>query len=130
MQIYEAIMTGSDKRVTTGLLTGLQYVKDNRLLPRGFNKATADEVIATHGDARDDDSFREGGDRIRYSAPLGQAQGPFRIEAELWYQPIAYRWAHNLRQRKAAETNRFAGMYQSMAGASAITLARAMASAQ
>ena len=81
------------------------------------------------GYARDDDSFREGGDRIRYSVALGRAQGPFRIEAELWCQPIAYRWAYDLRLREAAETNRFAGMYQSMAGASAITLARAVASA-
>jgi len=129
VQIYEAIMTGADKRLTTGLLTGLRYVKDNRLLPRGFDKATADDDIATHGDARTDNSFTEGGDRVRYSVSLGQAQGPFLIEAELWYQPVAYRWAHNLRQREAAETNRFVGMYQSMAGASAVILGRAAASA-
>jgi hypothetical protein len=130
VQIYEAIMTGADKRLTTGLLTGLHYVKDNRLLPQGFDKTTAGEDIATHGDARNDDSFTEGRDRVRYSIPLGQAQGPFLIEAELRYQPVAYRWALNLRQRQAAETDRFAAMYQSTAGASATILAKAAVSAR
>ena len=41
VQIYEPIL-GDPKGVpTTGLLTATQYLKDNRLLPRGFDKATA-----------------------------------------------------------------------------------------
>jgi len=42
VQIYESIIADANSRVTTGLLTGVRYVKDNRLLPRGFDKATAD----------------------------------------------------------------------------------------
>ena len=36
---------------TTGLLTATQYLKDNRLLPRGFDKATAAAEIGVYGSA-------------------------------------------------------------------------------
>ncbi len=127
VQVYEAIMVDPAGRPTTGLLTGIRYVKDNRLLPQGFDKTTAGEEIAVHGRAREDRSFGAGGDRIRYSAALGRATGPFRVEAELWYQPIAYRWALNLRRQEAPETARFVSMYQSMARVSAVILARTAA---
>jgi hypothetical protein len=128
VQIYEAIMTGADGKVTTGLLTALRYVKDNRLLPKGFNKATADGQVAVHGDAEADADFNGDGDRIRYSVATGSAQGPFQVEAELWFQPISYRWAENLRQYDNEEARRFNRFYDSMSQASAIMLVRASAS--
>jgi hypothetical protein len=102
-------------------------VKDNRLLPRGFDKATAEKDIAVHGSAVEDADFTGGGDRVRYSVALGDAQGPFEIEAELSYQPISYRWASNLRSYKAMETERFTKYYDSMSSATAMVLARASA---
>jgi hypothetical protein len=51
-------------------------------------------------------------------------RGPFRVDAELWYQPIGFRWAQNLRLQPAPETNRFVGYYESMASVSATVLAR------
>jgi hypothetical protein len=102
-------------------------VKDNRLLPRGFNKATAGADIAVHGEAREDGDFTDAGDTVRYSVPLGGATGPFEIEAELWFQPISYRWAANLRQYNSDETRRFNAYYDSMASSSAVVLARASA---
>jgi cytochrome c551/c552 len=130
VQIFEAIMVDAGGRVTTGLLTALRYAKDNRLLPQGFDKATAGADIATLGHAREDANFRDGEDRIRYSVVLGQAGGPFTVQAELWCQPIGYRWAHNLRQQKADEISRFVSLYESMAGASAIVLAKTTVAAQ
>src|SRR5690606_21447236 len=41
VQVYESIMAAPDGTVTTGLLTAVDYLKDNRLLPRGFDKAGA-----------------------------------------------------------------------------------------
>ena len=41
MQIYESIMGTPAGAPTTGLLQATQYLKDNRLLPRGFDKRTA-----------------------------------------------------------------------------------------
>lgn len=126
VQVYEAIMIDADGRPTTGLLTGLRYIKDNRLLPLGFDKATAPEDIATQGNARKDGSFGGGGDRIRYSVSLGKTADPCTVQAELWYQPISFRWAQNLRRQKAEETDRFVSFYDSMANASAVVLARAL----
>jgi hypothetical protein len=127
VQIYEAIMIDSEGKVTTGLLQGLRYVKDNRLLPRGFDKAKAGRDIAARGRAQKDDDFKEAGDRIRYSLDLKQSAGPYTIQVELWYQPIGFRWAQNLGGREAEETKRFVAFYDSMADASGIVLARATA---
>jgi hypothetical protein len=127
VQIYEAIMIDAAGRVTTGLLSGLRYAKDNRLLPRGFNKAAAAEDIATQGNAREDGNFGDGADQIRYSVNLRQAADPYTVQAELLYQPVGYRWAQNLRQQKADETYRFASFFESMANTSSVVLARAAA---
>ncbi len=103
------------------------YLKDNRLLPSGFKKETAEPDIAVVGDAADDPNFTDAGSVVRYSVSIGDAQGPFRVEAELWYQPIGFRWAHNLGPYKAAEPQRFVGYYDSMASATAVLLTRAEA---
>ena len=118
-------MAGPNGAPTTGLLTGVRYVKDNRLLPDGFDKATAPVDVAVHGDAGADADFRAGSDRVRYVVATGTAQGPFVVSAELWFQPIAYRWAENLRGYDAPETRRFVRYYESMSGVSAVRVAHA-----
>ncbi len=128
VQIYEPILRDENGKVTTGLALGVGYLKDNRLLPAGFQKQTADKDIAVVGDAADDPNFTDAGDLVRYSVPLGDAQGPFHIDAELWYQPIGFRWAHNLIPYQAEETRRLIGYYESMSSETAIVLARESAS--
>ena len=130
VQIYEAAMVGANGMPTTGLLTAVRYVKDNRLLPHGFNKATATPDIAVHGEAETDADFTGRGDTIRYSVPAGSAQGPFQVDVEVWYQPIAYRWAMNLRTYDAPEPKRFVGYYESAAAGSGVMLAHASASSK
>jgi hypothetical protein len=125
VQVYESIVGDAKGQVTTGLLSGVGYLKDNRLLPRGFDKRTAEPDIAVHGAAVDDPDFVGASDRTRYSVAVGDAPGPFVVEAELLYQPIGFRWAHNLKAYKAAEPDRFVGYYEQMASGSATTLARA-----
>jgi hypothetical protein len=127
VQIYEAIIGGRDGTVTTGLLTATQYLKDNRLLPRGFDKSKAEADIAVHGDAVKDANFADAADRVRYSVAVKGA-GPFTVEAELRYQPISFRWADNLRGYDAAESKRFVSYYDAMSASSSTTLARAAAS--
>lgn len=123
VQIYEAILGDPEGKVTTGLLTAIRYIKDNRILPKGFDKENAHEDIAVAGNAFEDESFVGGIDRIRYRIPLNQADGPLSITAELYYQPIAYRWAKNLAGYNAPETNRFTGYYDAMSGNSSVILA-------
>ncbi len=125
VQIYESIMVGANGMPTTGLLTALRYAKDNRLLPRGFDKQTADQEIAPQGGAVEDPDFTGGGDKIRYSVDLGGAAGPFQVEAELWFQPVSYRWASNLRPYDSMETKRFTRYYDAMASGSAVLVSRA-----
>jgi hypothetical protein len=124
VQVYEDIMGDAKGGITTGLLTAVRYLKDNRLLPRGFDKASADPDIAVIGEARNDPDFAEGEDRIRYAVRLGEVQGPIQIAAELRYQPIGFRWAHNLKlYDKAAEPRRFVQYFDSMAQNSGTVLA-------
>jgi hypothetical protein len=114
--------------VTTGLLKGVRFVKDNRLLPRGFDKRTAEPDVAVRGAAADDADFLGGGDRVRYRIALGADVGaPLTVEAELEYQSIAYRWAENLRGYGAEETQRFGRYYAENAAGSAVVIATATA---
>jgi hypothetical protein len=125
VQIYEAIMGEPDGSVTTVLLSAITYLKDNRLLPDGFDKATADEDVAVHGGAAADEDFVGGRDRIRYAVDVSEAEGPFIVDAQLIYQPIGYRWGHNLGDHEAEEIERFIGYYKEMADSSSVVLASA-----
>jgi hypothetical protein len=122
VQIYESVMSDPDGRPTTGLLTAVRYLKDNRLVPRGFDKVTADPQIAVVGAAGGDADFGSGGDRVRYTIEINEADGPFQIDVGLRFQVIGFRWAENLRGYKAKETSRFVGYYESMASSSSEVL--------
>jgi hypothetical protein len=129
VQIYESILGDANGAVTTGLLTAVRYLKDNRLLPHGFDKRTAEPRIAVLGDAAADPDFAGGGDRVHYSIAVAAADGPFTVDAELLYQPIGFRWANNLKRYDGSpEPRRFAGYYDAMSESAATTLARASAS--
>jgi hypothetical protein len=124
VQIYESIIAGADGAVTTGLLNGVRYLKDNRLLPRGFDKRTAEADIAVVGAALDDPDFVAASDRVRYVVDVANAQAPLSVEAELLYQPIGFRWANNLKTYQSPEPRRFTDYYDSMASGSTAVLAR------
>jgi hypothetical protein len=124
VQIYEAIMADPRGAVTTVLLSGSEFVKDNRLLPRGFAKETAGSDVVPRGEAGGDASFAGGGDRVSYWVDVSRNEGPWRVQAELYYQPVGYRWAHNLGSVPAVEPQRFVAYYTAMAPSSAVVLAR------
>ena len=63
---------------TTGLLTATQYLKDNRLLPRGFEKSTAPAEIAVYGLAANDADFSQSGDQVRYAVDVSGG-GPYTV---------------------------------------------------
>ena len=80
--------------------------------------------MAVRGAAAGDPDFTGGGDRVRYRIPVTDRLAPFRVEAELRYQPIGYRWARNLADYDAMETQRFVGWYEAMSDDASVPLAR------
>ena len=122
VQVYESIMGTPAAAPTTGLLQATQYLKDNRLLPRGFNKQTAAAEIAVFGGAAADPDFTGDGDRVRYRVV---AAGAASVQVELRYQPVGYRWAQNLASYKAAEPQKFVKYYAAVASTSSVAVARA-----
>jgi hypothetical protein len=124
VQVYESIMGTPGRVPTTGLLQATMYLKDNRLLPAGFDKATAAAEIAVVGGAASDADFTGGGDRVRYRIAVPTATG-LTVDVELRYQPIGYRWAQNLASYDAAEPKAFVGYYNTLAPASSLVVARA-----
>ena len=125
MQIYEPILGDANNQPTTGLLFATHYLKDNRLLPHGFDKATADKDIGVYGGAAQDANFTGDGDRVRYSVDVPAGAGPFQVDVELLFQPIGYRWAHNLEKYDAFEPKRFVGYYNATASGSSVIVAKA-----
>jgi hypothetical protein len=113
VQIYEAIMGNSEGEVTTTLLRAASYLKDNRLLPLGFD--TLEDDIAVHGQAADDVDFVGGGDQIQYDVHLSNAAGPFTVTVDLLYQSVGHRWAENLREHQSTEITRFLSYQQAIA---------------
>lgn len=127
VQIYEPILGDPARVPTTGLLTATQYLKDNRLLPRGFDKTTAPAEIGVFGAAARDADFIGEGDRVRYRVPVGSA-GPYRVEVGLRYQSISYRWAQNLAAYDFAEPKQFVSYYNATSAGSSVVVATASAS--
>jgi hypothetical protein len=114
VQIYEAIMTNSDGEVTYTLMRAANYVKDNRLLPSGADKANLPAEVAVYGEAFEDPNFIGGGDMITYQIDVSSAQGPFTFSAELLYEPLSYRFVQDLLLDETAEIEIFAGYYGEM----------------
>jgi hypothetical protein len=130
VQIYEPILADWQDRITTGLLYGVRYAKDNRILPRGFDKLSASWEVAVNGGALEDRDFIGGSDQIRYAVAIGDSDGPLTITTELMFQTVGYRWAENLRAYDAEEPQRFVRYYEENAGNSAVMLASASITAR
>lgn len=104
VEIYEPILGDTSGKPTTTLLLASQYLKDNRILPFGYDKTTAPADIGVYGDAATDANFIGGSDHVTYQIALGSTTGKVTVEAELVYQVIAYRWAENLRELANPDT--------------------------
>ena len=127
VQIYEAILGDAQGQVTTGLLRATTYLKDNRILPKGFDKAKAASDVVVRGEALADGDFVGGSDRVGLSVVLPKDVVPVSISVELLYEPIGYRWAENLRVVGSAESTRFSRGRDAMRARSFQRLAVAMA---
>jgi hypothetical protein len=98
VQIYESVMVTTEQDVTYTLMRGSGYIKDNRLLPYGFNNRTAPADIKVRGHAEQDSDFKGGSDKITYRIPVSENAGPIEVRAELLYTPISYAFLKDLRK--------------------------------
>ncbi len=111
VQIYETVMSDVDGNMTFTLLKAANYLKDNRLPPRGFIKGTAGDDFAVKGAAMQDGDFVGGADQISYRIDVQGHPRPYEVSVELLYQSIAYRFANDLRQYDASLVEQFLGYY-------------------
>lgn len=111
VQIYEPIMGDNEGQVTYTLLRGAKYLKDNRLLPLGADKAKLPADIAVYGAAAGDANFVGGSDLVTYQVALQGAAGPWTVSAELLYEPLSYQFIQDLLRDKTPLTERFGGYY-------------------
>ncbi|MCB1129834.1 MAG: hypothetical protein KDN05_01820 [Verrucomicrobiae bacterium] len=111
VQIYESVMENTDGEVTYTLLRGAAYRKDNRLLPQGFDLASADPRIAVFGGAAGDPDFTGGQDKISYRVATGGRPGPYLVDVKLCYQSVSAAFATDLRQDSTNEILRYITMH-------------------
>ena len=112
VQVYESVMRDLDDRVTYTLLKAAAYLKDNRLLPRGFDNQTAGEDFATKGLAAKDQNFVGGVDEVTYQVHSKGHPAPFKILVELLYQSISYGFIRDIEHYDTDLVREFLGYYQ------------------
>jgi len=95
VQVYEAVMGNTDDNVTVTLLRASQYLKDNRIVPPGFDPATAAEDIRPAGYSLNDPDFGFGHDEITYQLG-GLAESRYQVSVELRHQAISYPYLRDL----------------------------------
>jgi hypothetical protein len=110
VQVYETIMQDYQDKITYTLLRAKSYVKDNRLLPKGFDKSTAPNKIKVRGLAASDENFIGGSDRVEFLLN-NLTESSYTIEAELIYQTLGYAFAQDLFKEQDYEVTRFKQMF-------------------
>jgi len=97
VQVYETIMGDSDGNITYTLLRGAQYLKDNRLTPKGFDKGSVPSDVAVWGDeALQDADFNLGSDEVTYQIDVNNFPGDLNVSVSLNYQTIAHGFLQDL----------------------------------
>ncbi|MFC2014376.1 hypothetical protein ACFLUP_00075 [Chloroflexota bacterium] len=110
VQIYESVMQDTDERVTYTLLRAASNVKDNRMLPEGFDASKVSDDIAVYGKASADDDFKGGEDKVSYLIPVTNGERPFEVTLAILYQPAGYRFLYDLAGNDTDAIKRFAGL--------------------
>lgn len=86
VMIYQAATRDAEGRPTTSLLRAAGYIKDNRILPAGFDQSRAEQIapVGVAGDA----GFRPGSHQVRYDIAMPRGAVAARIRVEAVYQSI------------------------------------------
>ena len=110
--IFEDVMGDVNGRPTFTLLRAAEHMKDNRLLPKGWNPNHPDaEHTGVYGAASRDESFVDGADVVTYELHVPPADGPYRIQASFLYQTLSPRFAAELFTHSTSEIVAFKRYY-------------------
>lgn len=129
VQVYESIMHNTDGDVTYTLLRAAGYIKDNRLLPQGFDKSTASADMAPDALAMADANFTGGTDDVIYRIDVTGQTGPFEVTAELLYQSLSFQSIEDIRGETTEAVAAFTRYYDAVDKAPAV-VATAIATAK
>lgn len=107
---FESKMGDKDGNPTHLLIRGASYLKDDRLLPKGWRVDHPEAGRTWPEGTEGDQDFVGGGDRVHFAIDLTgkHVEGPLRVEAKLLYQALGGRWAAELFQYDTPEVKRFA----------------------
>jgi hypothetical protein len=113
VQIYEGVMLNTDNEVTYTLLRAAKFVKDNRLLPKGFDKSAVPADIGVFGRALADQNFMGGSDQVVYRVDTSGHKGPFTVTARLLFTAVSYAFVKDLeKDQELFEVSRFMQFYR------------------
>jgi len=109
VQIYEPVMLNDEGDVTYTLLRAVEYAKDNRLLPAGFDKSNADPDIGVYGTAATDLNFIGGSDQIVYE--ISDVPNAESVTVELLFQALSYPFVNDLAATTTPHVDNFMLLY-------------------
>ncbi len=95
VQVYEPIMADTDNKQTYTFMQASRYLKDNRILPKGF-KRTTPASAQTYGEALNDDDFVGGSDTVKYKISNLAKNENYTITVTLQYQTASYGFMQDL----------------------------------
>ncbi len=115
--IYEAELGDAAGRPTVALLRAGQFLKDNRILPQGFDLSSQlppgidPAALASPGTAGDPD-FLPGSDTVEFRVNVGQANGPFQVFVEVLYQTIKPSHLAGMQASRSADEAAFLQLFR------------------
>jgi len=116
--IYESVLGDTNGNINHVLLYASDYLKDNRLPPRGFtNAGSIDDIAIELGGVIDMDFNSEGieggsgTDTVHYRIPVSSQIGPYSVDARFLYQTIRPSFVHSL-HGDSGRVARLKTMYQ------------------
>ncbi|HMO90575.1 MAG TPA: multiheme c-type cytochrome [Pirellulaceae bacterium] len=110
VQVYESIMADAVGDKTFYLLRGATFMKNNRLLPLGWDGGHADAEATKPAGIDGDPDFIGGEDQLRFLVPT-KGTAPYRVHARLQFQTISPRHAAELFGNPIPEVRQFEAMY-------------------
>ncbi|MEZ5979643.1 MAG: hypothetical protein R3F34_15700 [Planctomycetota bacterium] len=108
--LYHAVMSDSLGNATHTLLRGAGWVRDDRLLPKGWRADAPDASRTAPVGVEGDADFVAGGDSVRFE--LEGLERAASIEVALVYQPVSLRWVAELQRFATPEIARFQRLFE------------------